>query len=104
MHVGGASISKSKRYDGFSFAQPAAGGELDHKRLEGKTLILDVGEIASEMKDGVVRWIRELEGNPSSVVAVNAALNLPSLIQVRKFPHPSVLDSLGSPVIVNRSS
>src|SRR6266496_3477739 len=89
LHQGRASIPAG-RYDGFSFAQPALTGEIDHMRLAGKTLVLDVGKIAEEMKGAVERWIQHLESNLSGTEATNAAKNLPSLIQVRQFKLPSV--------------
>jgi hypothetical protein len=88
LHQGRASI-QAGRYDGFSFAQPAVTGQVDHLRLEGKTLVLDVGKMADEMKTGVGAWILNLENNASGPEALNAEKHLPSLIQVRKFKLPS---------------
>lgn len=102
LHQGRASIPPG-RYDGFSFAQPAANGEVDHERLDGTTFILDVGKMAEEMKAAVEAWITKLESNLSANDAVNAAKNLPSLIQVRKFTLPGK-PGLSPPVIINRSS
>src|SRR5207253_11225355 len=70
LHQGRASIP-SGRYDGFSFAQPAITGQVDHMRLDGKTLVLDVGKMAEEMNDTVRRWIQHLESNPSAAEAAN---------------------------------
>ena len=97
-HQGRASIPPG-RYDGFSFAQPAPTGQVDHMRLEGKTLVVDVGKMAEEMKDAVQQWIQQLESNPSGPEAVNTEQNLPSLIQVRQSKHPAV-----QTIIINRSS
>jgi hypothetical protein len=100
LHEGRASIPAG-RYDGFSFSQPAATGEVDHLRLDGKTLILDVGKLADEMKGAVETWIGRLEAS-STAEASNTAKNLPSLIQVRHFPLPGVTGI--RPIIINRSS
>lgn len=89
LHQGRASIPPG-RYDGFSFAQPALTGHVDHLGLEGKTLVLDVGKMADEMKAGVEKWIQHLESDLASVEATNTGKNLPSLIQVRQFKHPYV--------------
>jgi len=102
LHEGRASIAASHRYDGFSFAQPAPKGQVDHMRLVGKTLILDVGVLAAEMKAGVERWIQYLESNPSAPNALHAMANLSSLVQVRQFPHPASTRLV--PIIINRSS
>ena len=106
LHQGRASIAAQRRYAGFSFAQPAANGKVDHRRLEGATLVLDVGMLAAEMKTGVEQWIQHLEVHPSSVVAANTQRNLPSLIQVRQFPLPPTpgVPLPVTPTIINRSS
>jgi hypothetical protein len=106
LHQGRSSIAAQGRYAGFSFAQPAANGQVDHKRLEGTTLVLDVGMLAGEMRAGVERWIRDLELHPSSDVAANTQRNLPSLIQVRQFPLPPIpgVPLPLTPTIINRSS
>jgi len=105
LHQGRASIPPG-RYDGFSFSQPAATGEVDHERLDGKTLILDVGKISDEMKTAVEAWISRLESNLSGADALNTAKNLPSLIQVRQFPLPGTKPGVSSiqPIVINRSS
>ena len=106
LHQGRASIAAQGRYDGFSFVQPAANGQVDHKRLEGTTLVLDVGMLAGEMRAGVEQWIKHLEMHPSSVEAANAQRNLASLIQVRQFPLPPIpgVPLPVTPTIINRSS
>ena len=102
LHQGRAAIGGSTRYAGFSFAQPATTGEVLHRRLEGTTLVLDVGELSSEMRAGVDRWINALEGNRSGPEANNAARNLASLVCVRQFALPGPLGtSAGVPSIIN---
>lgn len=105
LHQGRASITPG-RYAGFSFAQPASTGEVDHKRLEGTTLVLDVGMLAAEMRAGVEQWIQYLEVHQSSAEASNTQRNLPSLIQVRQFPLPQAPGAPLSvtPTIIRRSS
>lgn len=102
LHEGRASIPRSMRYDGFAFTQPAPTGPAYHKQLEGKTLVLDVGEMAEEMKNGVEAWIHDLEANPSSSKAINADSNLRTVIKVRPFVVPSI--TYTAPIIINRSS
>ena len=105
LHQGRASIAGG-RYAGFSFAQPAANGQVDHRRLEGATLVLDVGMLAAEMTAGVRQWIQRHETNPSTSVAAYIERNLPSLIRVRQFPLPPTAGAPlpVMPTIINRSS
>lgn len=106
LHQGRASTGRPGRYAGFSFAQPAQTGHTDHMRVEGSTLVLDVGRLADEIKVGVEQWIRHLEANHSSRQAANVERNLPTLVQVRQFAIPSVPGSvpISVPVIINRTS
>jgi len=105
LHRGRASIAEG-RYDGFSFAQPAENGQVDHRRVEGATLVLDVGMLTTEMTAGVRRWIQHHERNPSSSEAAYIQRNLPALIRVRQFPFPPTAGAPlpVSPTIINRSS
>jgi hypothetical protein len=106
LHEGRTKISASVRYSGFSFSQPAATGEIDHRRLEGSTLVLEVGTLAQEVRHGVEEWIRHLIANPSSPEACNTERNLPSLVRVRQFtlpPKPG-MPSISTPTIINRTS
>jgi hypothetical protein len=90
LHEGRASIRKSTRYTGYSFAQPADTGEVDHRRLDGFTFILDVGQLANEYRAGVLRWIASMEAKPSSRESCNVARNLPSIVEVRRFAIPAL--------------
>lgn len=102
LHQGRASLDQpAGRYFGFSFGQPSTTGAVDHRRVDGTTLNLDVGMLAQDVKAGVARWIQQLEEKPSSPEAVNAFHNLPSLVQVRQlsFPLP-VSSSSGAPIFV----
>jgi DNA phosphorothioation-dependent restriction protein DptG len=69
----------------YSFGQPATTGEVDHKRVEGKVLHIDVGELARETRKAVENWIQVLESSPDSVHSRNVAQNLPSLVRVVMF-------------------
>jgi hypothetical protein len=89
LHQGRASIDTPGRYDGFSFAQPTLAGQVDHLRVENRTLIVDVGKLAEEYRSGVERWIRNLETNPGGFEACKAEKHISSLIQVRQIPIPS---------------
>ncbi len=89
LHQGRASIDAPGRYDGFSFSQPTLAGQVDHLRVDGPTLIVDVGKLAEEYRAGVERWIRNLETNPGSLESCKTEEHISSLIQVRQFPIPS---------------
>jgi hypothetical protein len=107
LHQGRASVDQPGRYKGFSFSQPAPTGQVDHMRLEGSTLILDVGRLADEAHSGVIRWITELETQPSGVAALNVERNLPTLVRVRQFVlpvSPTASVPISIPTIINRSS
>jgi hypothetical protein len=94
LHQGRATTDQpGGRYVGFSFGQPSATGEVDHRRVDGDALNLDVGMLADEMKVGVNRWIQSLETNPSGGEARNAVRNLPSLVQVRQRSFPSPINT-----------
>jgi hypothetical protein len=110
LHQGRASTGQAGRYTGFSFAQPASTGQVDHKRVEGKTLVLDVGQLSQEVRSGVEQWIRRVEAKPTSREAININKNLPSLVRVRQFIIPTgkpvTLGTLAIsiPPIINRTS
>jgi hypothetical protein len=106
LHQGRASTGQPGRYTGFSFAQPATTGQVDHRRVDGKTLVLDVGRLAQEVMIGVDRWIRHVEGRPTSREATNVERNLESLVRVRQFELPVMpgLVSISMPTIINRTS
>ena len=57
LHEGRAHVGQGRRYSGFAFTQPAANGQVDHRRVDGTTLILDVGKLSEEYPD----WRRELD-------------------------------------------
>ena len=85
LHQGRAKTDQPGRYTGFAFGQPAASWAIDHMRVDGQTLHLDVGESATETRCAVERWIKDLEAHPSSVEAANVAKNLQSLVRVIPF-------------------
>lgn len=85
LHQGRASTGQPGRYTGFSFGQPAANGQVDHRRVRGSTLILNVGSLSNEVRAGGQAWIVRLEAFPSSAEALNTKANLPSLVRVRQF-------------------
>lgn len=83
LHEGRAGIGGSTRYSGFAFTQPAPNGQIDHRRVEGTTLILDVGELSVEYEKGVRAWIQALEANPGGTHARSVEQNLSTIVQVR---------------------
>lgn len=84
-----AHIESVGRYTSFEFGQPGADGTVDHLRTVGKTLHLDVGQMANEMRRGIEQWFDYLEANPSGPEATNVAEHLPSLVRVEMVPYPS---------------
>jgi len=103
LHQGRATTDQaSSRYAGFSFGQPSSQGHVDHLRVDGDCLNVDVGRLADEMQAGVVRWAQALEANPNSADARHAFKNLPSLVRVRQlsFPTPMAAGIAGMPQFV----
>jgi hypothetical protein len=64
-------------------------------RVEGATLHLDVGELATEARQAVTRWIASLERSPASSDARNVAKHFSSLIHVRRVVVTSPVPSGG---------
>lgn len=106
LHQGSASAKKGQ-YAGYSFAQPSSSGAIDHGRLDGTTLIVDVGELSKKVEDAVESWIAVLESKPNGTEATNTDKNLKTLVQVRQFPIPPQAGqtmSISSIDIINRTS
>jgi hypothetical protein len=104
LHQGCAITKMSKRYKRFAFGQPASNGQVDHLRLEGGTLHLDVGKLAEEMQQAVESWIQELEENPLSKEAKNVEKNLHSLVRVTESKIPTET-SQGLPItLINKTN
>jgi hypothetical protein len=82
LHQGYAKTERPGRYSGFAFGQPSDTGSIEHKRVANGVLHLDVGELASEVKAAVEKWIRYLEGNQHSKETTAAEKNLGSLVRV----------------------
>jgi len=106
LHQGRAQADPGGRYTGFAFVEPAATGEVYHKRIDNTTLVVDVGQLADEVRSGVGRWIGTLEGNPATDAAKNTERNLPSLVRVRQFslPRPPGVPLHVITPIINRTS
>jgi len=89
------------RYVGFSFGQPSVDGHVDHMRVDGTALNLDVGHFYAETRAGVERWIQAVEATPGNTVALNVERHLGSLVRVRSLPFPTQAPaSPGSPSLV----
>jgi hypothetical protein len=105
LHEGRAGTNQPGRYSGFSFGQPAETGEVDHKRVEGTTLHLDVGKLADETKAGVDRWIGAIRANHTSADFLTVQTNLPNLVRLNRVvlirPEPGVGFSIS---IVNKTN
>ena len=106
LHQGRTSADQPGRYDGFSFAQPSETGQTDHRRIEGKTFVLDVGMLSEEIRLAVRQWISHLEADPTSSESLNVERNLPTLVRVRRFllPTPGAVEPTAPPTVINRSS
>jgi len=102
LHQGRAVTGKTGRYSGFSFGQPASHGTVDHKRVDGPVLHLDVGEFSNEVKQAVERWIQHIESNSNSAEALAVEKNLPSLVRINaaKVPVPSGLSGTNVQIAV----
>jgi hypothetical protein len=87
--TGRASTGRPGRYSGFAFTQPAANGQIDHRRVDGSTLVLEVGKLSEECKAGVQRWIQAIEADPTGQDANNVQKNLPTVVRVRQKPMPA---------------
>jgi hypothetical protein len=83
LHEGRAQTGRPGRYTGFAFTQPAATGDVDHRRVDGTTLVLDVGKLSAEYERGVRDWIRIVEAGPANQIAPNVAKNLQTVVRVR---------------------
>jgi hypothetical protein len=88
LHQGRATTDKPGRYVGFSFGQPSPQGHVDHLRVDGDCLNVDVGCLANEVQAGANKWARTLEANRNSADARHAFKNLSSLVQVRQLSFP----------------
>lgn len=66
----------------FAFGQPHSSCAVDHLRVEGSTLHIDVGELYKETRQAIEKWIGKLEGHLASAEANNVAKNLPLLVHV----------------------
>ena len=106
LHQGRASTDQPGRYDGFAFTQPPTIGRPCHREIDGKTLVLDVGQLAVETQAGAERWFQALESAPTTAAALNTERYLPSLVQVRQVLAPRQIDVFGGtvPIIINRTS
>lgn len=88
LHQGRASLDKAGRYSGFSFGQPSPNGQVEHGRVVGSVLYIDVGLLAAKLRTAVDAWAARLESAPHSRPAVNAHRNLKSLVRVERFSMP----------------
>jgi hypothetical protein len=96
LHEGRAKTDEPGRYKGFAFGQPSVNGKVDHMRVEAKTMHLDVGKLADEMKGAVEAWIQNLEARPTSADALNVVRNLNSLVRVTESRIPPQGPTVGA--------
>jgi hypothetical protein len=84
LHQGRARTAKQPRYSGFAFGHRDSAGRVDHLRVDGRTLHVDVGELYSETRQAIRQWILALESRLKSAQATNTARNLSLLVRVSK--------------------
>ena len=103
LHEGRAHVGQpDRRYSGFAFSQPAANGQVDHRCVDGRTLVLDVGELSKEYESGVRAWIRKVEAQLADPVATNVGKNLETVVQIR--PKPMLTQVPSGAIWNNRTS
>jgi hypothetical protein len=102
LHQGRARSANPGRYSNFSFGQPDASGRVDHLRIDGRTLHLDVVQMYNETRQAIRAWILELEGSGPSAKANSAANNLLSLVRVSNQSVPVTPSSVipGAPILL----
>lgn len=88
LHQGRASTGKRGRYTGFAFTQPAPDGQIDHLRLEGTTLVVDVGQLANELRAAAGKWVAALDANRGGLESSNVSKRLQAMVRVRKKAMP----------------
>lgn len=104
LHQGRTETDGKGRYRSFAFRQPSEEGAIDHLRVAGDTLHLDVGELAREAQVGVDRWTQALVAQSDSSKGADKAAaverNLTHMVRVTRtnltdqsgrFPPPTVL-------------
>lgn len=104
LHQGAASIDDSSRYKGFAFSSPAANDQTYHEKVEGQTLVLDVGLLSKEARKAVEQWIFYINSNANSPESINVIKNIPSLIQTRTAKMPQAAEDSKDGLIYERSS
>ena len=82
LYEGRARASRKGRYTRFAFGLPDTFCRVDHLRVDGRTLHIDVAELYRETRQAMREWIVELESNPTSAKANYAAKNLRFLVHV----------------------
>jgi hypothetical protein len=98
LHQGRAATNQPGRYSGFAFGQPAADGAVDHGRVDGSVLHLDVGELSREIRVAVESWFASLEASTAGAAAVATASNLQSLVRVVEMPVQMAMVASTTPV------
>ena len=88
----------------FAFGQPHSSGAVDHLRVDGSTLHIDVAELYKETCQAIEKWIVTLEGNLASAEANNVAKNLPLLVRVTTSIVPVPTSAGTSFVTINKTN
>ena len=104
LHQGRARPSRPGRYAMFAFGQPHSSGAVDHLRVDGSTLHIDVGELYKETYQAIEKWIGTLEGSLASAEANNVAKNLPLLVRVTTPTVPVSTSAGTSFVTINKTN
>jgi hypothetical protein len=113
LHQGRGRVRRGQ-YKRFSFGQPNANNDTDHRRVDvgTRTLFLDVGLFAGELRAGVQGWAAALEGAPRSRRARNVARNMGDLVRVEQVVIPALQPpggpaparALPSPIVILKTN
>jgi hypothetical protein len=82
LHQGRARLDPAGRYSSFCFGRPSPSGGIDHYRLDGTVLHIDVGSFARETTSAVEEWIAWVESDAGSPEALAVQRNITTLVHV----------------------
>jgi hypothetical protein len=104
LHQGRAGLDEEGgRYRAFAFSRRSADGHVDHLRVEGDKLVLDVGELSNETEAGAKAWISDIESDLTGPRAALVERHFPSLVTVTAVLIPRKGPG-GFPTTVSRTS
>jgi hypothetical protein len=104
LHQGRATAGRAGRYTGFLFGEPDPSGAIDHLRVDGSRLHVDVSQLYGETREAVEDWIAALESDPRSAESETAAKHLPLLVRVSPHKVPVATAAGSAFVVSNRTN